>query len=257
MSTRHFACTKCGKCCYGWIPLTITDALAHADRFPLVVMMTPVRAGNKSFDIVKHTGLVLPLSRKKSIAVRITPLASIPPAMPCPALRDDNLCSIHEEKPARCRAMPFSPMLAEGGQAPLLKPKSGWECDTSNAAPIVYQDRKIVGWDDYDRERTLVEQDAVVLRKYGQWMLDTMPDVRAQIERAATRMSGGYVFLNFTTLISRLPNVDMFDFAERQLPVMRAFAERTSGKQDMLDYHEQYLAAGAHLASLLRSRSVS
>jgi len=257
MNEQRFACTKCGKCCYGWLPLTIADALSHAHRFPLVVMLTPVRSGSKSFNIVKRTGFVLPLSRSKSFAVRISPLAYVPPAMPCPALGPDNLCSIQNEKPARCRALPFSPMFEETEQARLLKPKSGWECDTGPDAPVIYKDQKIIDRADFDLERNQVEQDATVLRKYGQWIVDSMPDVRAQLERAAKRLDSGYVLLNFTTLISRLPNVDMFDFAERQLPVMRAFAARVSGNPDMLDYLEHYLTAGAHLHGLLKGRSMS
>ena len=38
---RRFACTACGKCCFGLLPLTIGDALAHADKFPLVVICHP------------------------------------------------------------------------------------------------------------------------------------------------------------------------------------------------------------------------
>ncbi|MBC8158076.1 MAG: hypothetical protein H8E94_01965 [Alphaproteobacteria bacterium] len=44
---RSFSCPTCGKCCYGQLPLAIDDTLAHADRFPLVVMWTPVRQGGR------------------------------------------------------------------------------------------------------------------------------------------------------------------------------------------------------------------
>jgi hypothetical protein len=48
---RRFSCTARGKCCHGLLPLTIGDALAHADTFPLVVMWTPVRQGGRSFGV--------------------------------------------------------------------------------------------------------------------------------------------------------------------------------------------------------------
>jgi uncharacterized protein YchJ len=48
------------------------------------------------------------------------------------------------EKPSRCKTMPFYPYREEKNQAEFLKPREGWECDVSEAAPIVYAGREIV-----------------------------------------------------------------------------------------------------------------
>ncbi|HJO97695.1 MAG TPA: YkgJ family cysteine cluster protein, partial [Rhodospirillales bacterium] len=62
---RRFSCTACGKCCYGLVPLTIDDALAHADKYPLVVIWTPVRQGGRSFRITADLGITIEIKKHK------------------------------------------------------------------------------------------------------------------------------------------------------------------------------------------------
>lgn len=251
---RHFLCTACGKCCSGWIPLTIHDALEHAHRFPLAMIWTPVRPGSRSFAWLSRLCVTIELRPKKPVAVRIAPTAYIPPSMACPALAEDGLCGIHSSKPARCRAMPFSPYHDEADQAGLLVPKPGWACDTSPAAPPVYKDGRILVREDYEKELAAIRDEASVIRDYAAWMYRNVPTVAEQLARVAAKPAGGHAVLDFMTLLARLPKVDTVDFARRQLPVLRDFASRTAGVPAHAAYHKQYLTALRPLERILAAR---
>lgn len=237
---RHFDCTACGKCCYGQLPLTLPDALANADRFPLAILWTIIRQGVKSFDLAARLGTTVKTGKRKQVAIRITPVSYMPPSIACPALASDNLCSIHADKPLRCRTMPFFPYRDEGDQSDLLIPRQDWECDISDTAPVVYRDRKIVHREDFDRERQALVDQTPVIRAYAQGVLAKAPNVAAAIDKAANTQRGGTVVLNFSALVSRLPELDMADFARKQLPVLTAFAEKTADQSEAADFHRYY-----------------
>ena len=251
---RRFSCTACGKCCFGWLTLTLKDALAHAGRFPLAVIWTPVRQGTKSFSISAQLGLTLRLRKRRKLAVRIAPTAYIPPSLPCPSLLPDGLCSIHSDKPSRCRTMPFYPYREEGDQADLLIPRTGWLCDTSPAAPVVYRDKKIVGRQDFDDERGQLISQAPALRSYGEWLLASSPPLKDELIRVAAKRTGGHVVVNFSTLLPHLPKVDVVDFAHKQFPVLAKFAEKTSADPALAEYHRLYLECAAEMESVLKRR---
>ena len=237
---RHFHCTACGKCCYGWLPLTLDDAMANAGRFPLAMVWTAVRQGAKSFALTASLGITVKLRTKKRIAVQISPTAYIPPALPCPVLTSEGLCAIHADKPLRCRTMPFFPYRDESDQADMLVPRKDWTCDTSDAAPVVYRDRKLVERTDFDRERDTLVRQAPILRTYANRLLATAPNVVAALENAAKKPRGGQVVLNFTAILSRLPDVDVADFARRQLPVLEDFAGKVAELDVPADYERYY-----------------
>ena len=239
---RHFECTACGKCCQGWLPLSIADALRHADRFPLFLLWTPVRPGGKSYDLTARLGFTLKLKKRKQAAVRLTAVSYVPSHTPCPALGADGLCTVHETKPQRCRTMPLSGSRAESDQTDLLIPAPGWECDISDAAAVLYRDKKIVERTDFEAERAQLLQDAEILRPFAELMLDSVPSLRMDLEKMAARPQGGHVIVNFSTLLPRLADVDIYAFAARQLPVMEAFAALTQGNPDLKDEHQRYVA---------------
>lgn len=233
---RRFHCTACGKCCTGWLPLTLKDALAHAGRFPLAVVWTPVKQASKAFDITAKLGLTVKTRDKKKLAVRIVPTAYIPPSLPCPALTADNLCGIHAEKPSRCRAMPFFPYRDENDQADLLVPRAGWTCDTSAAAPVVYRDKGVVEREYFDRERSDLLEQAPILRAYGEWLLATVPALADNLSRAALKPGGGHVAVSFASLLRRLADVDKAGIAQAQLAMLAEYA----GMVNQADYRKNY-----------------
>lgn len=252
---RHFSCTSCGKCCYGLLPLTIDDALTHADKFPLVVVWTPVRQGGRSFGVTADLGITIQLKKRKQAAVQIAPMAYIPPSFSCPELTNEGLCGIHTEKPKRCRTMPLSAYRDEVDQDDLLVPRSGWLCDTSKEAPVVYRDKSIIDRGDFAAERKQLVREAAILKPYAKWMLDSVPSLRMELHKAAMKPHGGKVIVAFSTLIPRLPKVDIYTFAEKQLLVMNTFAERTTGDPALLDFHKRYADDAAEWEMVVRQRS--
>jgi Fe-S-cluster containining protein len=251
---RRFSCTACGKCCHGLLPLTIEDALAHADKFPLVVIWTPVRQGGRSFRVTADQGITIQLKKRKLAAVQIAPTAYIPSSFSCPELTEEGLCGINDVKPQRCRTMPFSAYRDEKDQNDLIIPRSGWLCDTSDEAPIVYRDKSIVDRNDFEVERKQLVDDAIILKPYAEWLLDSVPSLRMELYKVATKSSGGRVVVNFSTLITRLPKVDIYAFAKKQLPVMKDFAERTAGDPGLVEFHQRYVDSAAEWEKVARGR---
>ncbi len=248
---RRFECTVCGKCCYGQLPLTVADAIANADRFPLAILWTTIRQGAKSFAITARLGTTVKLGKRKQFAVQITPISYMPPSLACPALAPDDRCSIHADKPLRCRTMPFYPFREEGDQADLLVPRQGWLCDTSAEAPVVYRDKKIVQRQDFDRERQELVDQAPVLRAYAEGLMAKAPNVKAAVEKSAKLPRGGSVVLNFTALVPRITETNMAAFARKQLPVLTAFADKTAGLSDATDFHKYYRDKAAGMKAFL------
>ena len=247
---RRFHCTACGKCCFGWLPLSLDDAIANAGRFPLAMIWTTLGQGAKSFALTAELGTTVELRNRKRIALQIAPTAYIPPAFPCPALAPDGLCGIHADRPPRCRTMPFSPYREENDQADLLVPKPGWLCDTTAGAPVVYRDGKVVSREDFDRERRALVDQAATLRVYADRLV-TNPEVAAAVEKAAKNPRGGYVVLNFSAILPRLQQVDAAAFSRLQLPVLTEFADRTAGIAELADYHRYYRDNAAGMTQFL------
>lgn len=252
---RRFACTACGKCCHGVLPLTIADALAHAASFPLVMTWTPVRQAARAFRLAAELGITIKLRKRRLAAVRIAPTAYIPPGFPCPELTADGLCAIHDDKPQRCRTMPFSASRDEDDQDDLMIPRPGWLCDTSDEAPVVYRDKAVVARQEFEAERKQLAIDAAILKPYAEWLLDATPPLAMELQKIAAKPAGGRVLVAFSTLIPRLPKVDIYDFAEKQFPVMKAFAERTANDPALADFHRRYTDAAAEWEQVVRART--
>lgn len=237
---RHFRCTACGKCCAGWLPLTISDALLHAGRFPLAVVWTPVRQAAKDFAATERLGFTFRTPDKKTVAVRICPTAYIPPTMTCPALTADNLCAIHGAKPLRCKAMPFFPYRDEGHQADLLIPRAGWDCDVSPSAPSVYDGKTIVDRADFDAERAELLAQAPLIRSYAQRLLETVPAMGGSLAKALLKPGGGHVAVSFASLLRHLPNEDRSRIAARQIGALTEASHRLGTESGWAEYRRNY-----------------
>lgn len=248
---RHFHCTACGKCCYGQLPLSLKDAVANIDRFPLAIMWTTVRPGAKSFEITARLGTTVTLGKRKKVAVQITPISYIPPALSCPELAADGRCAIHAQKPSRCRTMPFYPYRDEADQGDLLVPRPGWLCETDAQKPVVYRDKKIVGRGDFDLERKDLVEQAPILRAYAERLMANAPNVKAAIEAAAKKPRGGTALLNFSAIVSRLDGLDLTTFAKMQHPVLTQFAAKTEALPDAKDHHRYYQGTAAAMERIL------
>lgn len=248
----RFSCTACGKCCHGWLPLTLRDAIAHAGRFPLAMVWTPVRSNARSYDLVGRLGTTLRLRNRKTIAVLIVPTAYLPQSYPCPELGVDNLCGIHAEKPSRCRTMPFYPYREERDQADLLVPRKGWLCDTSAAAPEVYRNHAIVERDDFDRERADLLEQAPMMRSYANYILKYMPWIADNLATLAQKPVGGNLVTSLSSFLTATRRPDAAALAAAQAPLLHALAERTRDDPSLAEYHRNYSGWAKEMDSLVR-----
>ena len=219
---RHFACTACGKCCHGVLPLTVAEAVEHAGRFPLAVLFVPVRAKSRAFAAAQRLGVML----DRKTALRVMPVAYLPKDAACPALAGDGLCSIHAGKPVRCRAMPFFAWRDEADQAELLSPRPGWACDVSAAAPVVYDGGRILDRDGFAAEKAAQAAQAPLLRAYAERLLSMAAGLGHDLAAIAAKPMGGEVAVGFSTLLRRLPELDKAAIARAQLPVLAAWGGR-------------------------------
>ncbi|MBB4267031.1 YkgJ family cysteine cluster protein [Roseospira visakhapatnamensis] len=238
---RHFQCTLCGRCCYGMLPLTVEEALERAGRVPLALVWMPVPKGARTFETVRRLGLEVSLGRHRTVAVLVSPMAYLPPAMPCPDLTADNRCAVHEVKPVRCRAMPFDPRRREDDQSDSLTPRPDWICDVSAAAPLVYEDGHILNRMAFDAEKAALQAQAPLLRAYAESRLRLSPNVLQDLKRVDPRRGvTGTLALSFTTLLPRLPDVDPTAFADAQAPVLEANLARTRSTGPEGPFHRYY-----------------
>lgn len=238
---KHFQCTACGKCCFGQIPLTCKDAFTHAARFPLCFVWTPLRQGSKDYAQVATLGTTVKLPDGKELAVLIVPTAYIPSAFSCPALGNDNLCSIHENKPSRCKTMPFYPYREERFQAELLTPREGWACNTSTTAPLVFQDNKILFRDDFDYERQDLLEQVPTLKCYAEYMLKYTHSLVSSLIIASNKSKAGHIVTSLSSFLTATRNKDAKHIAEKQLPILNNYAEKTAGDPKLAEFHKNYL----------------
>lgn len=246
--THHFRCTACGKCCFGWVPIGVEEIQAQAAHFPLAMVWTPIHEAAASFGEAARLGAVV-RSKAGLLALRTLPTAYVPPAFACPMLTADGLCSIHETKPQRCRTMPFWPYRAEADQADMLKPRDGWTCDVSAAAPAVYDQGRVLDRADFDRERAMLEAQARAVKAYAEAVLASAPMLGDILGKIAGT-PGGNVVLSMTTLLPYLAGFDAAAFARRQLPVLADFAARTKDRADLAAYHQRYGEWSAEMEKL-------
>ncbi|CAA7619366.1 conserved hypothetical protein [Magnetospirillum sp. LM-5] len=250
MDTR-FSCTACGKCCFGWVPLTIPEALAHAVRFPLAVVWSPLRA-TPGREPGAGVGLLIPVGPGRLLPVRVAPTAYIPPSFRCPELQSDGLCGIHHTKPIRCRTMPLVGWREPDNQADLLTPRPGWECDAGEKAPVVLQDDMIVDDTDWRAEHDALLADQPAIRAFAARVMQAEPRMGQILAQTATQ-AGGNVVMGFGPLLRQLAGTDAALVASRQRPVLDAFAARTAADPGQADYHARYTSWSADLTRLSRT----
>ncbi len=249
---RHFQCTACGKCCVGLLPLTLDDALRHAARFPLALVWTPVPQGVRAFALSSRIGTPMRLGNRQKIAAVITLAAYLPPAFPCPELMADGRCGIHSDKPLRCRTMPFYPYRDEQDQADLLVPRKGWACDTTAAAPLVYQDKAIVERSDFDLERRALLEQAPLMRTYAEYALKYMPGIMDKLG-ALVQKPGSNLITSLSSFLTAVRQFDPAAIAAQQLPVLEAYAVKTADTPGLEEYQRNY-AGWAKEMAYLKSR---
>ncbi|CAK0776539.1 Zinc/iron-chelating domain-containing protein [Gammaproteobacteria bacterium] len=234
---RHFRCVACGKCCFGFLPLTLQDALRYANAFPLALVWTTVPYGTRAFSVSANMGTVLKSRGHSKIAVTVTPTSYVPVSLPCPKLTSEGLCSIHENKPLRCQTMPFYPYREERDQTDLLTPRKEWACDVSKSACVVYRNHNILDRIHFDQERRALLEQAPIMRTYVEYVLKYMPWV---LDRLFSTAQGGNVVTSLSSFCTaiRFPNVSFL--ASQQLPIFLQYAKNMANQPEFSEYQQQY-----------------
>jgi Fe-S-cluster containining protein len=233
------------------LPLTLEDAFANACRFPLAMAWMPVRQASRSYEMYAKLGAIIQLPGQK-VATLIAPVAYIPPSLSCPSLSPENLCSIHESKPLRCRTMPFYPYREERDQSDILVPRKGWLCDTSPLAPPIYRDRKIIDITSFDLERKALLKDAPILSAYAARLLMQNHVVMKMLIDTATRQAAGQFVVSFYSFLRLNKKYDLIAFAKKQTPVLKEFSEKTAAMPALAVFHKYYHAAAEELGWFAR-----
>ena len=84
--------------------------------------------------------------------------------------------------------------------------------------------------------------------------MERVPTLKEELVKAAKKRTGGHVVVNFSTLLPRLPQVDVADFARRQYPVMTEFVAKTAGVPALAEYHRRYRECADELGHLVQQR---
>lgn len=222
------------------LPLTIEEALARADRFPLAMSMMPIKPNVRGYQSVAQIGARAEIAPRNKVLLSISPMGFIPSSMPCPDLAPDNLCSIHETKPVRCRAMPFYAYKDEDHQADMLVPRSGWKCVITEDAPVVYRDGKILERTDFDAERVELVAQAPALQRFVDTLLQYNPHLRMKLLKATQGPIAGRVAVGFISYLRFNPSLPLREFASSQYAVMKDWLGRTEGDPRLKEFSDFY-----------------
>lgn len=247
MTEQRFSCTACGACCYGLLPLTVDEALSHAHKFPLAMTITPIKPGARGYRSAGSIAASVVLPSRKTALLLVAPVSFVPPSMSCPELAEDNLCSIHIDKPVRCKAMPFYAYKDEDYQRDMLVPRAGWQCLTNADAPVVYRDQTIVDRVDFDEERIALVEQAPALQRWVEFLFKHDPVFSARIVKATQSPLAGRVVIGFVSFLRFNKARDLLEFARKQHPVLDTWAERTAGDAKVAQFHQYYREAGSDL----------
>jgi len=206
------------------LPLALDEAHSHIRHFPLAVMWTSALQGSRALTLTTHLVVTVKLCGRKQIDVHIAPAAYIPPALPCPSLTSEPTSISHG---------------ADGG-------------DTSAEAPAVYRYRKVVDREDFDNERGALISQANILPPYAHWLMERAPSL--QENSSGGEDANGRERRNFSTLLLRLSQVDVANFARRQFPVMTELTAKTAGVPGLAKFHWCYCKYADKLEHLLEQR---
>jgi len=69
--------------------------------------------------------------------------------------------------------------------------------------------------------------------KYMPWIVDNLGD--------AIQTRGGNVMTSLSSFLTAIRQIDAASLAEHQLPVLKEYANKTSGAPTLLEYHRNYM----------------
>lgn len=252
---QHFACTACGLCCYGQLPLTLKDALAHAERFPLAFVWTPVWPNSPDYPMTLELGVEIKISSQQKFAVLIVPCSYLPGSLPCPALGESKRCSIHSEKPSRCRAMPYYAYRDEKLQNHPLTLREDWLCDVSKTAPKVYESQRITDptlKSDFDRERSEIQEALPQIRRYAEYIQKFSPHLLQNLAVSASQKQAQHLVTGLSSFLTATRNPNAKQLAALQVPLLQHYSRLTAQDARFEHFHKHYEIWAKEMAYLAR-----
>jgi Fe-S-cluster containining protein len=103
--TFSFHCSACGKCCNSSPLLTLAELFRHQDRFIGCLSLRRVRISHpEARALAAALGHALPGGDFLMLAIQGV---DYPSQARCPALGDDQLCTIHADRPSTCAVVPL------------------------------------------------------------------------------------------------------------------------------------------------------
>ena len=171
---QRFACTQCGKCCNRTPEVELSEAAALADVFVFRLMFRLywlplnlrdyIAAGHSNANAsavyyerkrllaafaarkypAKSTRDGKPVQLVKYLLISALAVDTSPGA--CSALTEQR-CGIYDRRPLSCRSVPLHyarPVAMAAADLSAFVETPGYECDTSEAAPVVLNDGQIV-----------------------------------------------------------------------------------------------------------------
>lgn len=159
----RFSCKGCGKCCDSPPQLSIREMYEHLDDFVLfasiVSQPVDIPPDRRISDVRLEIGRMISRKSVELGSITFVPVDAYGSEGPemlanvsgvvqkehierCPALSDDNRCSIYETRPNTCRYVPGQHLLPVGHQDVMFrifKERHKNDCDWSETAPLVVE----------------------------------------------------------------------------------------------------------------------
>ena len=173
LPVSRFACTQCGKCCNRSPEVELSEAAPLADTFVFRLMFRlywlPQKLGDHLSRSSQYDARASYYEKKRLLSafaarkypvrlsrdgkpldyykyLMISALALDKGSGKCAALRG-NKCGVYDRRPLSCRSVPLHYSRAESRAAADLKSfveTDGYRCDTSDAAPVILENGRIV-----------------------------------------------------------------------------------------------------------------
>jgi hypothetical protein len=136
----------------------------------------------------------------------------------------------------------------ENYQANCLVTRKGWRCDTTEKAPVIYQNKRILDRTNFDNERNALLAQAPVFRTYATKLFQHNPALMARVTKAAQSPIPGRVVVNFSSVFRYNKQYDLRSFALMQQGIIEAWEQKTANLPILSDYHAYYKEALIELA---------
>ncbi len=184
-----FTCTACGDCCRSGGPALSIDEVFKYQEIFITGLRWDCKAVPKNkhvfnlmgepasaLNLDKHFATFCPASftdKNDTLHIHIYPMATgFYHARPCPALNTDvGTCTLHDDKPTMCRAVPFDTAFPEDYQTVVLRDfAKAHDCMSKTtaaaAANVIYRNGKITDAGckaDYDRRLAVMQKDQPII----------------------------------------------------------------------------------------------